>query len=90
MRHVRNVYLQLEVAIRHATYGDRVVEVARSFAVDGDDRKRAVIAPMAQLARRNHRIELLRLLQYLDRKAVRQVKLANDDFDVHAEVVFIP
>ena len=89
MRHVRNVDLQLEVAIRHAAHGDRIVEVARGFAVDGDDGKRAVIVPMAQLARRNYRIELLRLLQHLDRKAVRQVKLANDDFDVHAEVVFV-
>ena len=43
---------------------------------------------MAQLARRNHRIELLRLLQHLNGKAMRQVKFANDDFDIDTEVVF--
>src|SRR5262249_25075077 len=31
----------------------------------------------------------LRLVQYIGRKTVRQVVLANDDFDVNAEIIFI-
>ena len=37
----------------------------------------------------NDGIELLRLLQHLDREAVRQVELADDDLDIDAEIVFV-
>ena len=89
MRYVGDVDLQLEVAVRHAAHGDRVVEVARGFAVDGDDGQRAIVAAMTQLAGRNDRLKLLRLLQDLDREAMRQMELADDDLDIDAEVVFV-
>ncbi len=89
VRHVGDVDLQFEVAVRHAAHGDGIVEVARGFAVDGDDGQRAIIAPMAQFARRDHRIELLRLLQNLDRETMRQVEFADDDLDIDAEIVFV-
>ena len=89
MRDVGDVDLELEVAVRHAADGDRIVEVARGFAVDGDDGQRAEVAAMAQLAGGDHRVEVLRFLQDFDREAMRQVKLADDDLDVDAEVVFV-
>ena len=89
MRDIGNVDLKLEVAVRHAAHGDGVVEVARGLAVDGDDGQRAIVAAVAKLARRDERLELLRLLQDLDRKAVRQVVLADDDLDIHAEIVLV-
>src|SRR5208283_5620901 len=48
-----------------------------------------IVTPMAQLARRDHRLKLLCLLQDLNRKAVRQVVLADDDLDIHAEIVLV-
>ncbi len=89
MGHVGDVYLQLEVAIRHAPHRHRIVEVACRLAIDGNDGQSAVILAVAQLARRNDRIEVLRLLQYLDGKVMRQVVLADDDLDVDAEIIFI-
>src|ERR1019366_62276 len=44
---------------------------------------------MSQLARRNRPLKLLGLLQHLDREVMRQMMLANDDLDVHSEVVFV-
>ena len=37
VRNVGDVDLQFEIAVRHAAHGDGIVEVARGFAVDGDD-----------------------------------------------------
>ena len=73
----------------HAAHGDGIVEVARSFAVDGDDGQRAKVAAVAQLAGGNDRLECLRFLQDLDREAMRQVEFADDDLDIDAEVVFV-
>src|SRR5271165_2580581 len=89
MSYVGDVHLQLEVAVGHAAHADGVVEIARGLAVDGDDGQRAIIATVAQLGRRDERLELLRLLQHLDGKFMWQVVLADDDLDIHAEVVFI-
>ncbi len=89
MRHVGDVHLQLEVAVVGAADGDRIVEVARSLAVDGDDGQRAIVAAMPQLRCRDHRLKLLRLLQYLDRKTMRQMELADDDLDIDAEIVLV-
>src|SRR5664279_3544719 len=77
------------MAVLHTADGDGVVEVARGFAVDGDDRQCAIVSPMAQLAGRDNWLELLRLLQHLDGKTMRQVELADDDLNIHAEVVFV-
>ncbi len=72
-----------------AAHGHRVVEVARGLAVDGDDGQAAVVLPVAQLAGRDDRLKLLRFLQHLDRKAMRQMVLADDDLDIDAEIVFV-
>ena len=67
--------------------GDGVVEVAGGFTVDGDDGQCAEIAALAFL-RRDHRGALCASSMTWPRKVVRQMKFADDDFDVDAEVVF--
>ena len=89
MRNVSDVDLELEIPVREALHNHGVVEVARGFAIDGDDGQRTKVAAMPELAGGNDRLELLRLLQYLDREAVRKMKLADDDLDIDAEVVFV-
>src|ERR1019366_750133 len=89
VRDIRDVDLQLEMAVLHTAHGHGIVEVACSFAVDGDDGQRAIVSPMAQLSRRDNRLKLLRLLQHFNRETMRQVELADDDLNVHAEVVFV-
>ena len=42
---------------------------------------------MGQLFRWKRPLKSLRLLQHFDRKLVRQMVLANDDLDIHAEIV---
>jgi hypothetical protein len=83
--HVRDVNLQLVAAMGQATHIDRVVEIARRFAVDGHDRQRAEIT--AATERRG--IHLLgngaRLGQYLLREGVRQMMLADDDLSIDAD-----
>src|ERR1700744_54329 len=44
---------------------------------------------MAQLTRGNDWIEALRLLQHLNGKLVRQVKFANNNFDIDAKIVLV-
>src|SRR5438094_3038470 len=68
---------------------DCVIEVAGGFAVDGNDRQVAVVAAMLQFRCRDDRLDGLRLVDDLGRKVVGQVKLANHDFDVHSEIVFL-
>ncbi len=87
MRHVGDVYLQLEVTVLQPPHRHRIIEVARRLAVDGDDGQRPVVAPVHQLFRRNRPLKLLRLLQDFDGKLVRQMVLANDDLDIDAEIV---
>ena len=49
VRDIRDVHLQLEMAVLQTAHGNGVVEVARGFAVDGDDGQRAIVSPVAQL-----------------------------------------
>ncbi len=86
---VGNVHLKLEVTVVEEADGDGVVEVARGFAVDGHDGELAEVATGAGLGGGNGRLDGLRFGQNFSRKMVREVKLANDDFDVHTEVVFV-
>ena len=38
MGHIGDVHLQFEVAVFEMADGDRIIEIARRFAVDGDNR----------------------------------------------------
>ena len=90
MRNVGDVHLQLPVAVFEALHVHGVVEIARRFAVDRDDRQIAEIAPARALgvAHRMRRGGSLR--QHFRRKFVRQMMLANQDLDVHAEIARAP
>ena len=69
---------------------DGVVEVARGFAVDGDDGKIAVVAAVAEFSCGGLRCSIAcASSQHFGGKAMRQVKLADHDFDVDAEVIFV-
>ncbi len=88
MGHVGDVDLQFVVAVFELPDVDGVVEIARGFAVDGDDGKVAVVAAMAQFARWDDVFDGLRFFDYFGREAVGQVKFADHDLDVDAEIVF--
>ena len=89
MGDVGDVDLQLEVAVVEAADGDGIVEVARGFAVDGDDGEIAEVASGAGFGRVDDGLNRLCCGQDFWRKAVRQMEFANDDFDVYAEVVLV-
>jgi hypothetical protein len=89
MRYIGNVHLQFKIAVVQATHGNGIVEIARRFAVNGDNGQAAVVAPMLQLPRGDDVFHRLRFLQSLSGKAMRQVIFADDDFHVHAEIVFV-
>ena len=65
---------------------DGVVEIARGFAVDGDDGEIAEIAPAVELGLGYGLRRGLGLCEDVFGERVRQVMLADDDFDVHADV----
>ena len=65
-----------------------VIEVARGFAVDGDDGQVAEIATTCDLFLIEMR-DFARFDEHVLREHMWQVVLANDDFDVYAEVVFV-
>ena len=89
MRHVRDVDLQFEVAVSQSRDQHGVIEIACGFAVNGNDWKTAKLASLADLSGRHYGLGFLGLAKHFWRKAVRQVKFANDNFDVHAEIVLI-
>ena len=90
MRDVGDVHLQFIVAVFELADVDSIVEVAGGLAVNGDDRQLAVVPAMAQFAHGNGVVvpDGLRLFDYLGREAMRQVELADHDFDVHSEIAF--
>ena len=96
MGNVGDVDLQFVVAVFELADVDGVVEIARGFSVDGDDGELAVVAAMAQgfggnagcVGRFVGRYQGLGFFDHFGREAVGQVKFADDDFDVDAEVVF--
>src|ERR1019366_7313272 len=85
--YVGDMHLQLEIAVGEIAHGDGVVKVARSLAVDGDDGQSAEIAAVAKFLRRDDGAYILRLFKRCRGKVMRQVKLADGDFDVDTEVV---
>ena len=66
-----------------------VIEIARSFAIDGHDWKLPKIAPLVQLARGDQWLDSFGFLQHLCRKLVGEVEFPNDDFDVYTEIVSV-
>ena len=82
--------LQFEIAVLQSAYEDGIIEVARSFAINGNYRKIAKVAPLADLRGRNNRLNCCCLTEHLLRKPVWQVVFADDDFYVNAKVVFVP
>ena len=67
---------------------DGIIEVARGFSVDGDDGQIAKVAATLQFARGMIGSESPALLQDVGGKTVGQMKFADHDFDVDAEIVF--
>src|SRR6266404_444373 len=63
-----------------------VVEIARGFAVYGDDGKVAVVAAVTEFAGVNYVLDGLGFFDHVGREAVGQVKLADHDLDVDSEV----
>ena len=86
MGHIGDVDLEFVVAIFEWADVDGIVKIAGSFTVDGDDRKLAVVASAAHGFGGNFGRDGLRFFDYFGREAVRQVELADHDFDVDAEV----
>ena len=85
---VGDVDVQRVVAVRQAVHPDGVVEIARGFAVDGDDGHVAEIAAAFELRRGDRgRDRPAPARRTSGGKLVRQVVLADDDLDVDAEIV---
>ena len=85
---VGDVDLQFVVAVLELADVNGVVEIARGFAIDGDDGKLAVVAAVTQFVGGDDVFDGLRFFDHCGREAVGQVKLADHDLDVDAEVVF--
>src|SRR5690242_7918701 len=60
VRHIGNVHLELEVAVLESRDQYRIVEVARSLAINGDDRQIAKVAPLAEFGGGDDRLNCLR------------------------------
>ncbi len=87
MTHVGDVDLQGEAAVIQALHPDGVVEIARGFAVDGDDIERAEIAAAGKFGFRDRSGKRARLGENLVGEMMRDVMRADEDFDVDAEIV---
>src|SRR5207248_429432 len=85
--HVGDVDLEREVAVWQLVDEDGVIEVARGFAIYGDDGQIAKIAPALQLGARDESRNGLSLIDDFRWKAVRQMMLSDYDFDIDAEIV---
>ena len=87
MRHVRDVHLQFVMCrSRSARDIHGVVEIARRFAINRDDRQIAKIARARASPASHTCCGVARgLRQHFRRKNMRQMMLANDDFNVHAD-----
>src|SRR5579872_1996242 len=88
LRDVGNVDLQLEIIVGQHADQDGVVEIAGSFAIDGNDRQSAEVATAAEFRAWDRRGHLLRFFERGRGKMMREMEFADDDFDVDAEVVF--
>src|ERR1700733_8711396 len=85
MRDVGDMYLKLEVPIGQRGHADGVVEIARGFAVNGDDGELAEIAASREFGFCDFLFFVSGFNQNFFGENMRQVMLANDDFDIHAD-----
>ena len=90
MRHVGHMDLQPVVTVLKTLHMHRVVEVARRFTVDRDDRRLAKIATSLQRLLAYHLRRGLGGGQYLLRESMRQMMLADNDFHVDTEIAGVP
>src|SRR6202051_3331738 len=86
MGNVSDVYLKMPAAGGAAFAINGVVEIAGGFAVDGDDGEVAKILADCAFCVADGSGAARGFLQNFGGKCVREVMLANDDFDVDAEV----
>ena len=84
---VGDMHLERVVAVGQAIHPHGIVEISRGFAVDGDDVERAEIAAAFQVFGVDGGGHPFGLFHHFGRKLVRQVVLADDDFNVHSEIV---
>ena len=90
MAHVGDVYVQREMAGRQTVHPHGVIKIARRFAVDGVNIELTEVAPPFGFRGGDRRRDALRLFQYVGRKPVRDVVLANDGLDIDSEIVRMP
>ena len=86
MRYVGDVHLQLPVAVFETLHVHRIVEVARRFAVDRDNRQISEIAPPGALGIAHGMRRAGGFRQHFRRKFVREMMFPDQDLDVHAEI----
>jgi hypothetical protein len=84
---VGDVDIEAEIAFRQLFNPNSIVEVAGGFAINGHHIKAAEIASDGNLFGGNRLACTLRLLDYFGGKAVREMMLADRDFDIDAEIV---
>src|SRR5579864_5561454 len=89
LRDVGDMNLQLETAVWQSRHQHGIVEVASGFSINGDNWETAEVAPGAGLLRRNDRFDSFRLVQNLVGEAVGQMIFANDDLNIHAEIILV-
>ena len=84
---VGDVDIQGVVAVGEAVHPYGVVEITGGYAIDGDDVERAEILAAGELVGANDVREALGLFQDFRGKFMGDMMLADDDLDVHAEIV---
>ena len=89
MSYVGDMHLQLEVAVFQTSYGNRIIKITRRLAVNSHDRQSPEVAPLLQFTRGDEGFRLLRFLENFWRKTMWQVVLADHDFNIHAEIIFV-
>src|SRR6202790_1000096 len=79
--------LQLKISAVEMAHCDRIVEIARSFAVDGDDRQRTEITAMKKFRGRDDGRNVLSFFKRGCGEMMGQMKFADRDFNVDSEIV---
>ena len=85
MCNIGDMDLQVPAAVFAAFDVNRVVEVSRRFAINGNDRQAAKILPLSQLLFGGKLCTMIGFCQNGARKFVRQMMLANNDLGVDAQ-----
>src|SRR5690348_2694236 len=90
MCHVGNVHLKMPVAIGPALYVNGVIEIARRFAINRDNRQAAKILTAGALRITDRRGALLGFLHDFGGEKVWKMVFADDDFGVDPEFARAP